>query len=380
MKRIKGIGTSNLLFYISWFIFLASYFLLQQSEIMYMYDVADIYKVIKVVFILILALKMTIVDKYDLKKCILYFVVLGLLFLNSTNVESDMVFFTVLVAFSAHKIDFDKFLKYDIKIRIFFIALIIFLCLIGALPNFTREINGTFKQSFGFSHPNVLCLNVVTVLLEYMYLNKKNSFKYIIINVIATLLLMHFCNARTSIYAYIIIFILNLIIRNKEKVFSNKLIKICMCILPIMMLGLSFYFVEQYKYGNQTIIKLDEIVTTRISNGYSFYNDYGITAFGSKIETVGTRKAELTGAKVRILDMGYLRLAINNGIVVCLIFVLLLCANQFLIYKQKNYKLLLFSLFFIIIGLFETNIYNIAFNVCLIQFINLFSKKNERTE
>lgn len=377
MKIKENVNTSEFLFFISWFLFLSSYFLLKQSEIMYMFDTSNIFKLVKIIVASILLLKMIIIDKYSFQKYFLYYIVLGLSFVNSILVDSDMIFFIILVAFSAHNIDFKKFLKFDIKIRLFFILSIILLCLVGVLPNFTREINGSFKQGFGFSHPNVFCLNVITLLLEVMYLNKKFSFKYLFFNILIVVLLMHFCNARTSIYTYSLIFIVNLLIRDKEKIFNKKYIKRLLYCLPIIMLILSIFFVKQYGYRNPKIIKLDQILTTRISNGYSFYKTYGITLFGTKIETVGTRKALITGEKIKILDMGYLRLAINNGIIECLIFIGFLCVLQFLIYRRKDYKLLLLNLFFIIIGLLETNIYNIAFNIVFISFVDLFTKRSE---
>ncbi len=372
----KKSNTSDFLFFIGWFLFMSSYTLLRESELMYLIDTSNIYKILKVIFVSIFCVKIAFIDKYNLKTLLLYFFVIGISFIGSQLVDSDIIFFTLLIAFSARNVNFDKFVKFDLMIRITMVLLIMLLCYLGILPNFTRLINSSFKQSLGFSHPNILGLNIITILLEYMYLNKRVNIVFIIINISALLFLNYACNSRTSIYAYVFILFLYVFIKNKEKVFNFKLIKLIICFLPAIMLLTSFALVKGYQQGNEIIHKIDELVTTRISSASNFYNEYGINLKGSKVTIVSTRQSIITGEKQRILDMGYLRMAINYGLITCFMIIILLITFQFVIYKNNNMKLLLISTFFLIIGLMETNIYNIAFNFSLIQFVNLISDKN----
>ena len=141
------------------------------------------------------------------------------------------------------------------------------------------------------------------------------------------------------------------------------------------MLISSMLLIKEYNKHNNIVIELDKVFTTRISWGSFFYNSYGIKLFGSKIETIGTRQALTSGKQSQIFDMGFLRLAVNNGIFTCLIFTVLLCVYQQRIYKNKNYKLLLINVFFIILGLLENNMYNISYNFALIGFMNIKNNK-----
>lgn len=373
------IKSADLFFFLGWIIFLISYTFCIESELMFITDVSNIYKICKIIFISLFAFKILFIDKYSFKKLLLYLLILGLSFIGSLKIGSDTVFLAFLIALSADKIEFSKFAKVDIILRLSLLLLIIVLCLSGCFPNFTKEINGSFKQGFGFSHPNILGLNATIILLEYMYLNKKIDFKYILINIISIALIIYFCNARTSVYSFVIIFLSYVFIKNKEKIFNKKVLKSLIIILPIIMLLLSFVLIKGYDNHNSFMIELDRVFTTRLSWGSKYYHQYGINMFGNQIETIGTRKALLTGKQSKILDMGYLRLAINNGVIVCTIFVSLLMVFLKNILKSKDYNLLLVSLFFIIIGLLENNVYNIAFNWTLIAFINLYRKgvKNE---
>ena len=342
---------------------------------MYLYNLSNIYKIMKAICLLIIIFKMVCVDKYSFKKIVLYFLILLVSFYNSIRIGSDIVFLTLLFILAAENVDFSKFVRIDFTIRALLVAFIIILCLLNFLPNFTKMINGSFKQAFGFTHPNILGTNVIILMLENMYLNKKITFKYVFINILVIAFLSFFCNARTSIYTYFLIILLDILIKDKEKIFNIKLLRKVLCVLPIIMLISSMLLIKEYNKHNNIVIELDKVFTTRISWGSFFYNSYGIKLFGAKIETIGTRQALTLGKQSQIFDMGFLRLAVNNGIFTCLIFTVLLCVYQQRIYKSKNYKLLLINVFFIILGLLENNMYNISYNFALIGFMNIKNNK-----
>ncbi len=369
----KKNSLDNAFFLLGWTIFIVSYILLKQTELMYMFDTSSIYQFVKVVIIIIFLSKMIFIDKYSKKKLLCYFAILSLIFINSIYIDNNTLFFTILVALSADNVDFKKFIKYDIKIRILLLILIVCLSLMGVLPNFTKFINGSLKQGFGFLHPNTLCFFTITILLEIMYITKKINLKYILFNILILYLLTTFCFSRTSVLSYIVVFIADIILRNKEKVFNKKIIRKIFCLLPIIISIFSLLVVIGYGNGNKISREMDVAFTERIKSGYVFYKQYGITLLGNKIETIGTRAALFTGQKANIFDMGFLRLLIAYGAIISSIIVILLCFLQKNILKRKNYKLLLLSSFFILTGFAENNVYNIIMNFTLIFIPNIFS-------
>ena len=324
------------------------------------------------------SIKMILVDKYSLKKLLCYCIILAFLFMNAMKTDNNTLFFSVLVALSADNIDFEKFIKIDIKIRILLVVTIVSLSLMGILPNFTRLINGSLKHGFGFLHPNILCFFVITILLELLYITKKITFKYIVFNVFIIYLLTMFCFSRTSVYSFIFIFIVNIILKNKEKILERKFIKKIVCLLPLLLTILSLVLIIGYGKGNTISRKMDIIFTERIKAGYTFYKDYGIKILGNKIETIGTRAALFVGHKTNIFDMGYLRLLVGYGLIIAAIMIILLCLLQKSILKKKDYKLLLISTFFILTGFAENNIYNIIMNFTLICIPYIYYKKNKK--
>lgn len=129
---------------------------------------------------------------------------------------------------------------------------------------------------------------------------------------------------------------------------------------------------------------LNSVFTTRIKSGYVFLRDYGTSFFGKEIETIGTRQALLIGEETKILDMGYLHLAINNGVIILILFLIMLTIIQIYAIKKNNLPLLLCNTYFIILGFTETYIYIVAFNFVLIAFFYLikqdFNKKSIEVE
>ena len=377
MKSIEKKKLANKFFLFGWVIFMISYVLLKQTELMYMYNTSSIYQYVKFLIIIIFLIKIIFIDKYSRKKLFCYFVIFTFIFVNAIKVDNNTLFFSILIALSADNIDFEKFIKTDIKIRILLLITIVGLSLLGVFPNFMRYINGTLKQGFGFLHPNILCFFIITILLEIMYLTKKISFRYIFANILIIYLLTVYCFSRTSVYSFIVIFIANILIKNKERFFNNKLIKRMICLLPLLLSIFSLLVVIGYGNGNKISIDMDHAFTERIKSSYVFYKNYGITLLGNRIETIGTRAALYTGQKTNIFDMGYFRLLIGYGFIIALIVVVLLCLLQKKILNKKDYKLLLISTFFILTGFAENNIYNIIMNFTLICIPYILNKNNE---
>lgn len=380
MKKNKIIiSLSNFLFILGWSIYLISYILFKQTEITYMYNVSFVYQLIKVLVVFIFLAKLVFVDKYSKYKLVFYFIALFFLFLDAILIDNNTLFFSTLIALSAYNVDFDKIVKVDVKVRILLLLSVIGMSLLGVLPNFAKFINGSFKQAFGFTHPNVLCFFVITILLEFMFINKKNNLKYIIINIVVIYLLTVFCFSRTSVFAYVLIFIVNIIVKNKEKFFNERIVKFTFILLPLLITLFTFIVIIGYGKGNEISRIMDIVLTERIKTGYNFYNDYGIHLFGNEIKTVVTREALSLGVKTNIFDMGYLRLIINYGILVSIIVISLLCALQKSILKNKEYKLLLISTFFIITGFAENNLFNIIMNFTLI-YIPVMFRPQKKTD
>lgn len=379
MKRShREVKLSEFVFFLGWALFLTSYTFLSASEVRYLLDVTLLYKIIKAIIATIFVLKIIFLDKNTYKRIIVYSFIVILLLINSLFIDNNTLFFTVLVILSAKNIDYKRFVQNDLRIRIALVVLIMSLSALGILPNFTRIINGSVKQAFGFVHPNVLCFYIITILLELLFLRKKINARLVIVNIVAILFMILFCYSRTAVLTYVVIVAIDIIVNKKTKYIANKIVRFIIVALPILLAIFSFYSVIKYGEGDNTMKYINKVSTTRISNGYKYYKEYGISLYGKKIETNSTRSALADGGDIRILDMGYLRIGIENGAIILVLFVLLLCLLLRGAINEKQFSLVLICLFYIVTGLTETNLYNIAINISLLSAVELLTRKKKR--
>ena len=96
--------------------------------------------------------------------------------------------------------------------------------------------------------------------------------------------------------------------------------------------------------------------------------------FGSRINPVSSRNALAVGVtQSNSLDMAYVRIGVQYGLIVLLVFVMALIVLQTYAVKKKNWGLLIANTFFILLGIVENYIYSVAMNVFLICIIYAIS-------
>jgi len=370
--KAKKIDFANFLFFLAWFIYIISYMLLKQTELQELINSDYLYKFFQIIVGVILIIKIIFVDKYNFKRLILYLIIGTIFFISAYFTKFEFLLFMLLFVLASRNIDFKKFVKFDFKIKICLLIFITLLGITGIFPNFTREINGTFKQALGFYHPNTLGVFIIIILLEFIYLkeNKLNLKDWVLI--ITLIFICYFiCKSRTSIYIFIFVLIINIILKRFKNIFNKRIIKFSFIVLPFIIVGFSFAIVSLYQDRHPIALKLDDILTTRIKYASKFLDEYDVSLFGEKIETVTTRESLLYNQVPKILDMGYIRVALNGGILILVILIMVQSVIQYKAIKNNNITVLICNTFFIILGFTETYGYILAFNFILLSLFNL---------
>ena len=107
---------------------------------------------------------------------------------------------------------------------------------------------------------------------------------------------------------------------------------------------------------------------------------YGFSLFGHKIVTISTERAKMLGIQAQIFDMGYVRLAVEYGILIFAFFLLISVLGNKYAVQSKNYGLLLASLYFSLTLIVETGGYNVINNITLILFTKELLNSNYISE
>ncbi len=364
------IGTFIWLF--TWSIYLLVYMLIRQSEINAMYHTDTIYKIIQVIILIAFIFKMLFVDRYTVKELILYFFIIVLFLINSYIANIEFMLFLFICVVSSKGLNFNKFIKCDFLIRCFILIIILLLCNLGIINNYSVLVNGQLKFSVGFYHPNTFGIYIAILLLEWLYIRfYKVCFWDYLIFFGGLVSINKISHTRSTIIAFILIIGLTILIKNKYLIYIKKWINQILILLPFICVLTSFLITYLYYVESSYGFKLNTLLTTRVARSSEFIEKYGIHLFGKEIITIGTRESEIINIPMNILDMGYVRLAINNGILILMLFIVVLTLIQKLSIEQEKYPLLICNTFFILIGIIETYVYLVAFNFVIISFYQL---------
>lgn len=367
----------KILYYILWVIFNVAFFFLKQTELQYMTNTSNLYQDISLLVGISLIFLFLLTRTFTVKELVVYGCVV--IFIGASLLTLHDKYLVVALGFIllGRMIDAEELVRVDFAVKIFVLVTVLSLCFLGYLPNFTKLINGAYKQGLGFSHPNGLACIVFVILLEWMYIryNKLKILDYVFIITIVSLV-WHVAASRTNAYTFFLIFVCIILSKIFPSIFKNRLVVNILAILPSIIAVLSFELIHLYEKGNTIVLVLNEILTRRITQASLLLNRYGISLFGQFVNIRGTRSVDYSSDALFSVDMTYITVPIRYGIV---ILALLLIGYYFFIKKSAengNYKLVLAAMYFVILGFAETYLYRLQYNFTLVLLLMYINNKN----
>lgn len=359
------------LFYIIWTFYSSTYCLFWVSSLKRSYSVQGILKVCNYITVALLILLFVFKRQFDRREFNKY-ILLGAIFIGVELFTSNLDFMILaLFVLCAADLDFEEFIRFDMKMKLFWLCIILLMCYLGITKNFIRYINGAYKQALGFQHPNTFAMFVLIILLEWLYLRSK------IMNwaergciLLIWFVVMQISLSRTTGYMFLAVYVLFGLYRYYPGVFNHKLIRVvCSASMPIMTI-VSVVITELYIRRNQFAIELDKLMTHRIRLQALYWKTYPVQLFGQKINVDSSVQV--------ILDSAYIRCLLSYG----LVFTVLLCFfYTVLMYKsfaKKQMELAFMMLFFVTMGFGETSMLRIIMNVTLLAVLNQSLVKTEK--
>lgn len=280
------------------------------------------------------------------------------------------LFVACALIIAASNLDVDDFVRYDLKLRIVILVIVVGLCKAGYLDNYSAIINGTYKQALGFTHPNTLAAVIITILVEWIYVRYEDLG---LIDYIAILLAVYWLQSvaasRSAIYTFILVLVIVVITKCRPKIWDALMVRIICCWLPIIATVFSYVLVWLYYKRTSIGVRLDQLLTHRPENSLLVIQEYGFSLFGQFILTKSTRNSATSTATLWTVDMSYVAIPVRYGIV---LFIVLLVgyylANRRAI-AAGRYNLVIAMAFFVLYGIGETALYRIQYNFTLLALV-----------
>ena len=369
---IKTIRPSLLFFY------LAYTFILLQAMFNNVPSLTPLYGIIDKLVIVLIFLTILFQNQiYRIKEIAWVVIIFAIVVISYFLSKDNIILKAIMLIIASKDINFKKFIKFDLVIKVIFCFIIIIFSQIGIAENYViLRADGTIRQSLGFSHPNALAAYWLSICCDYIYLafNKNKIIKLFICTII-TFIIGYITDSRTVIICVSLMIILLLY----NNYLNNKIIKKIVIFLPYLLFALSLSLAYLYK-SSDLIKNIDCLLSKRIYYTEQYLQKYDINLFGQKIETVSTVQSRLLNISPQILDNSYIVLLLKFGIILLFCSCLLLSLRLKLSYRERDKLLIIILIIFMIVGLFENWLIKINYNPFILSFSSLIYRERKKID
>ena len=278
-------------------------------------------------------------NKKEFRHISAFFLLIMVVFFNSK--ERDLFILGTLIL-SSKGVNFRKLVKIDFITRLWGITMTIILCLIGVINDFIMyryDLNNfiiEIRHSLGFIHPNTLSVNILILLMGYIYLRYKNIK---LIEFILIFIIMYIFSKITGSRNGVICITITILLFYLEKIFnifSNNWVKHFIVYSVVLCTVLSILLTTLYKYDYNVINIVNSLLTGRIKSASYFLDTYGFSLLGQKVNLVSIIQSQQTSEQMRILDNLYMSLAIRSGIILLYIYIIMYMKLYIRLFNEKK--------------------------------------------
>lgn len=329
--------------------------------------VSVLHTVAEYITIAMLLLMLISMNRYTKNRLIAYLAFAVFIFFVELQIAQKAFLIQVLFIMCFAQKNFDNFVRFDIKIKLFVSTVLFTLCALGVLNNYVHVTDFAEKQSLGFSHPNVMSAYIQAILIEWLYLRyEKMKWYEWAANIGIWLVIYLLASSRTTAYTYFVIYLLFVLARVAPRLIYAKAFQYVFTGIMPAVAALSFLGVFLYDQGNSAVVALNMFMSNRLMWWSSLIQTYGVSLFGQEIALMAGRTAKLLSLKGAPLDNAYYYCLLRYGL---LYFILLCSMYVYVIYyamRKKKIQIALVCVYYAVIGLGESYMMNPIFNIMLL--------------
>lgn len=361
----SNIKLDTFLFYIAYSLtFLGDF--IERTQFSERYGLSDfriIFSIFALYFFLIhICLYFKNISSYQMLKILLFtFLILISFVFSNFQFTFAMLLCCVLCVRQVHLRDL---ISYDFTIRFCSVFTIIFLALIGVLD---KEMVVQNRTVYGFNTPNTLGLYILDLFLEFIYLRNKISkirWHHICFFIAVSYASVKLNISRTMLLCVILTIILIVLAKIYPKILLNRFITY----IPIVISIVSLFIFVNYDVHNKYLSELNSMLTGRIYLGNLYYEKYGFSILGQKV------------VHTLPFDSGYIRLAVQYGLVIMFLFVILYKKLFTYCIINNDELLLICSIIFVIYGFSEFHVCYVTTNFTLLFIGKIFWDPDEEEQ
>lgn len=321
------------------------------------------------------------INKLNINKVLILFISVLMAVITKITSKSNTIFILILLIIAAKNIKLEELIKYDLKIKIPFMIIIVVLYFLRMTDVNLHYRNGIIRHSMGFSNPNVFSTYILAIIVEYLYLRRKKvNAKDLIIIIIGIFIIDFYAGSRTQIFCLIILALIVYINKYTGKKFlNNSIVNFIVSNIFIILTIFSLLIIYFYGQGNDIVQDIDVQTSGRIKQISGVFNEYDVNLFGNKLDLVTSLQAKLTGKQQTALDNVYIYSLLSYGIIPFIIMCIAMKKYMKTTIKENEDILRTIMLVFLIGGLMERFCIEVQYNIFLLYFSYIiYDNKNKK--
>ena len=372
----SNIRLNKLIFYVSYTLIIFSTMFKQVTGI------NNLLETLSTIGIMLLLINcVSSINKLNINKVLILFISVLMAVITKITSKSNTIFILILLIIAAKNIKLEELIKYDLKIKIPFMIIIVVLYFLRMTDVNLHYRNGIIRHSMGFSNPNVFSTYILAIIVEYLYLRRKKvNAKDLIIIIIGIFIIDFYADSRTQIFCLIILALIVYINKYTGKKFlNNSIVNFIVSNIFIILTIFSLLIIYFYGQGNDIVQDIDVQTSGRIKQISGVFNEYDVNLFGNKLDLVTSLQAKLTGKQQTALDNVYIYSLLSYGIIPFIIMCIAMKKYMKTTIKENEDILRTIMLVFLIGGLMERFCIEVQYNIFLLYFSYIiYDNKNKK--
>lgn len=336
-------------------------------------------------FIAIIQLRKDIKSSIDLKNFIkkhyldvIFFLISVAVLFTAHSTKVIQLFLLLEVVKSA---DLRRVFKYIFVVYAVFTGIVILLSISGNLTDLVTARGETLRHSLGFMYSLDLHGIIFSLVLLYLYI-KQSSFNLIdfcTLNLM-NIILYAFTRARTDFILIIFVISLALLMTklNESTAFSKKNV-IFITVYILLVIWGPIVFTLLSKSDSSLFIKLNSLLSERLTMQKQGLSEFGFNLFGKNIEWVGwgVTADQLNGRTYNFIDNSFLHDGFNFGLLFLILITVMWMSTLIMMKKRGDIYGILIVMVFLLGAVFEYYTMNAYFAPCMYFLSYAFNIENK---
>lgn len=278
------------------------------------------------------------------------------------------LFYVLLLMIGMRGVDARRLIRIDLWARIVMMAFVMLLALTHTIENYAlwRPQTQSFRYSLGFSQPNTLAALAFGVVLEEAWLNDRNpSWLYAAFVWGLSATLYGVTGNRTAV---ILLAAFPLCLCWKKWRARRGVSRLTQCagMAAYPILAAFSFIVMKGTEGVSWVSLLDGLFSARFANAARLYAQYGCSLFGQRVELTSLKMAQMFNVGLALLDVAYLRLMIEGGLLAFTVYMLLYMNGVRRSARRRSAVSILALCLFAVFGVMESGANNPCMNFTMI--------------